>query len=145
MADIFEKVYLLKRAPAFAGVNTEDLRVLAQELREESCHAGERLFDLNDPPDNVYIISQGSIGISIEEDPASRNFVAVLGPGECFGEMSVLDGLPRSATAHVLEDTVLYALAEAKLRGLIVQYPELALGLLRSMSRRLREVTRRIT
>lgn len=145
MADIFEKVYILKRAPAFAGVNTEDLRVVAQELREETCRAGERLFDINDPPDSVYIIERGSIGISAEEDPANRNFLVVLGPGECFGEMSVLDGLPRSATAHVVEDTVLYALTKDKLRGLIVQYPELALGLLRSMSLRLRAVTRRIT
>ncbi len=136
---------MLKRAPVFASVQTEDLVIVAQELIEETCFAGERVFDINEPSDRVYVIESGRIGISIDSDPTVEKFIAVLGPNECFGEMSMFDDGARSATAHVLENTTLLALDKAKLRALILCYPELALGMLRGLSRRLREATRGIS
>jgi CRP-like cAMP-binding protein len=139
LPDLFGRIALLKRTAIFAEVLTEDLRVVAATLEEHACFAGERIFDINDPSDKAYIIQSGRVGISIQDDPESRDFVAELGPGECFGEMGMFDDQPRSATAHVLEDGELLALDKAKLRGLITSYPELALGMLRTMSLRLRD------
>ena len=65
--------------------------------------------------------------------------MAELGVGDCFGEMNLLDNLPRSATAHVLEDTVVLTLDVNQLHQLIIRYPELALGMLKGLSLRLRE------
>lgn len=138
MKSFLERLLLLKRSPLFGEVLTDDLRVVALELRELACFAGERVFDIQDPSDQMYIVLSGQIGISLEEDPRARRFVRMLGPGECFGEMGLLDDLPRSATAHVIEDAVLLALEKEKLRGLVIRYPELAFGLLRSLSLRLR-------
>jgi CRP/FNR family cyclic AMP-dependent transcriptional regulator len=138
MRDLLEKLLLLKRTATFSEVATDDLRVVAQELVEEACFEGERLFDLGDPSDRMYIIVAGKVGISISPDPAMKQFVSTLGPGDCFGEMGLFDDLPRSATAHVLADSQLLALDKFKLRGLIVSYPELLLGLLRGLSHRLR-------
>ncbi len=139
MADLYTRILMLSRARVFAGVATEDLRVLARELQEEACFAGERVFDIREPSDRTYFIESGKIGISINPDPKSTKFVAILGPNECFGEMGMFDDNPRSATAHVLEDSVLLALDKEKLRALILRYPEMALGMLRSLSLRLRE------
>ncbi len=134
---------MLKATSVFAGVGTDDLRVVAQVLEEETCFAGERVFDIHEPSDRAYIVQSGKVGISLHPDSKIQEFIAVLGPGECFGEMSIFDDLPRSATAHVVEDSVLLALDKAKLRALVLRYPELALGLLRGLSLRLREANRR--
>lgn len=138
MRDLLEKLLLLKQTAIFSEVSTDDLRVVAQELVEETCFKGERLFDLGDPSDRMYIIVEGKVGLSIEPDPAAKKFISTLGPGDCFGEMGLFDNLPRSATAHVLANSQLLALDKYKLRGLIVSYPELLLGLLRGLSHRLR-------
>lgn len=61
--------------------------------------------------------------------------------GECFGEMGIMDDLPRSATAHVIEDSVLLVLEKSRFIGIINRYPELALGIMRSISLRLRKTT----
>jgi CRP-like cAMP-binding protein len=143
MSDLYERILMLKATPIFAGVATDDLRVVAHELEEEPCFAGERIFDIHEPSDRAYVIQAGKIGISIQADPKAAEFIATLGPGECFGEMSIFDDLPRSATAHVIEDGLLLALDKAKLRALVLRYPELALGLLRGLSLRLREANRR--
>lgn len=138
MADLFDRILMLRKSAMFGQVLTEDLRVVAQELVEEMYFAGDRVFDIGEQGDHVYIIESGKIGIAFDANPATQEFVATLGPGECFGEMNVFDDLPRSASAHVLEDTKLLSLEKSKLRGLILRYPELSLGLLRGLSMRLR-------
>lgn len=138
MKSFLERVLLLKRSPLFQEVPTDDLRVVASRLNEVACFAGERVFDINDPSDQMYIVLTGKIGISLDDDPRVRRFIRLIGPGECFGEMGVLENLPRSGTAHVVEDALLLALEEEKLRALVMSYPGLAFGLLRSLSMRLR-------
>lgn len=138
MSDIFERILMLKKSPMFSEVHTEDLRAVAQELEEDVYFEGDRVFEINDFGDHMYLIQRGRIGISLNSDHSSQDFIAELGPGECFGEMGLLDDLPRSATAHVLRETHILTLEKGCLRGLIVSYPELALGMLRGISQRLR-------
>lgn len=144
MSDIFDRILMLKDTSFFSAVNTDDLRVVAQEVEEEAYLSGDRVFDIHDPSDRVYIIRSGKVGISIDEDPSKKEFIATLGERECFGEMGVLDDEPRSATVHVVEDAVLLVLEKSKLRGLLATYPELGLGILRSLTQRLREANRRM-
>lgn len=139
MSDLFERVLLLKKSPVFRQVATEDLRVVAQSLDEETYFRGDRIFDIGEHGDRMYILQSGRIGISLAPDPKAAGFVAELGPGDCFGEMNLLDELPRSATAQVLDDSIVLSLEKSRLKGLILSYPELALGMLRSLSLRLRQ------
>ncbi|UCH53213.1 MAG: cyclic nucleotide-binding domain-containing protein [Pseudomonadota bacterium] len=145
MADLFERILLLKRTPVFSAVMTGDLRLVAQELTEEAFFAGERVFDINDPSDRLYLITDGRIGISLHADPAVKDFIATLGPRECFGEMGLFDDQLRSATAHVLEDTRLLALDKGKLLGILQAYPALGLGVIRSLSERLRATNKKVS
>lgn len=144
MSDIFERIILLKRSPVFAEVKTEDLRVVAQSLEEEQYFKGDRVFDINEFGDRMYIVQNGRIGISLHADISSQDFVAKLEAGECFGEMNLIDELPRSATAHVLEDTTLLSLEKSRLRGLVINYPELSLGMLKGLSLRLRQANQKL-
>jgi CRP/FNR family cyclic AMP-dependent transcriptional regulator len=144
MADFFERILILKSTSIFSEVNTDDLRVVVEEMQEEAYFPGEHVFEINDPSDRMYIVLTGKIGISIHRDPRVRDFVTELGPGECFGEMGPIDGSPRSGTAHVLDDSLLLYLDKLKLHGLIASYPELSLGLLRGMSMRVRQTSAKL-
>ena len=139
MADLFDRVLLLKESNIFSKVTTDDLRYIAQALEEDVFFAGERVFDINDQGDHLYIIIEGKIGISIDPDPARKEFVAFIGPTEAFGEMNLVDDLPRSATAHVIEDTRVLALEKSRLSGLLLSYPEIGIGMMRALSLKVRE------
>jgi CRP/FNR family cyclic AMP-dependent transcriptional regulator len=145
MPDLFDRMLMLKQSPVFSLVPTDDLRQVAQALEERKFFSGDRIFEINAQGDNLYILVSGRVGISIDPDPASRNFIAMLGSGDCFGEMNLLDDKPRSATAHVIEDAVVLSLDKSRLRGLILSYPEISIGMLRSLSLRLREANLRST
>ena len=145
MPDLFEKVLLLKQSDIFREVNTDDLKLVADKLIQEQFYAGDRVFDKDDFGDDMYIILEGSIGILIDPTAEQRDYIAKLGPGDCFGEMNLLDAQPRSATAVVLEDVQVLKLGKQKLRGLILSYPELALGMLKTLSLKLRSTTSRLS
>ena len=139
MAKIFDRILLLKNSTIFSEVTVEDLQVVAQALDTEFYVKGDRIFDINEQGDRMYMIHTGKIGISTKPDPEEKDFVAILESGEFFGEMNLLDDLPRSATAHVIEDTELFSIERGKLRNLVVNYPELSFGMLKSLSMRLRK------
>lgn len=141
MSSLYERILLLKGSAFFGQVKTEDLKVVAQSLQEENYFSGDRVFDVGEYGDCMYVIQQGKVGISLEKDPHTKKpvYVAELGEGECFGEMNLLDDLPRSASAYIIEDSVLLSLEKSRLKGLIINYPELSLGMLKGLSLRLRQ------
>lgn len=141
MADIFDRILLLKNSGIFSEVKTENLLAVAQVLEEEYYVQGDRIFDIDDRGDRMYMLQKGKIGISTMKDIKSNHFIAELGEGECFGEMNLLDDMPRSATAHVLEDAQVLSLEKDKLCSLISKYPDLSMGMMKSLSIRLRNTT----
>ena len=145
MSDLFDRILLLKKSPVFSDVLTEDLRMIAQALEKEIYLKGDHVFDINQQGDFMYMLITGRVGISTHKDAKKHEYIAVLGPGDCFGEMNLLDDQARSATAHVLEDSHMLSLEKGKLRGLIINYPEISLGMLKSLSLRLRHTTQQMS
>lgn len=144
MSDIYERVLLLKNTSIFSEVRTEDLRYVAHALEDEMYAKGDRVFDINERGDQMYLIQSGKVGISTNVNPKAQDFVAILGAGNTFGEMNLLDDLPRSATAHILEDAHILSLEKERLHQLIMNYPELSLGIMKSLSLRLRDTTTKL-
>lgn len=144
MADLFDRLMLLKKSPVFSMVATDDLRMVAQALEQQQYFKGDRVFEINQQGDYLYLLVSGRVGITIEQDPSSTNYIATLGPGDSFGEMNLLDDLPRSATAQVLEDSTILALEKSRLKCLIQSYPDISIGMLRSLSLRIREANTRL-
>lgn len=144
MPDLFERLILLKQAPIFSMVTIDDLRLVAQAMETQTFFKNDHIFEINDQGDHLYILVSGKVGISIDPDVSASNYIATLTTGDCFGEMNLLDNLPRSATAHALEDTKVLSLDKTRLKGLMQSYPDISIGMLRSMSLRLRETNRKI-
>jgi CRP-like cAMP-binding protein len=120
----------------FTGVGPADLAALA-----------ERAVEIEFPPDRV-IARQGEIGTGffVVVDGSVRvvrdgQEIAVLGPGEFFGELSVLDGKPRVAQVVTTSDTRCLALATWDFEAVLLANPSLALGILRGLAERLRNRT----
>ena len=144
MTDLFDRLILLKKSPIFSMVMTDDLRVVAQAMEKQQYYTGDCIFEIGDQGDHLYIIVTGKVGISLESKSSDKSYVAILSAGDCFGEMNLLDDLPRSATANVIEDTTLLSLEKTRLRGLIQSYPDMSIGMLRSLSLRLRDVNQKL-
>lgn len=144
MPDLFDRLILLKQSPIFSLVMTDDLRVVAQAMEKQQYFAGDRIFEIGDQGDHLYIIVSGKVGISLQSKSSDKSYIATLSSGDCFGEMNLLDDLPRSATAEVIEDTTLLSLEKTRLRGLIQSYPDMSIGMLRSLSLRLRDANKKL-
>jgi CRP/FNR family transcriptional regulator, cyclic AMP receptor protein len=142
--DLFDRLLLLKKSSMFSRVATDDLRLVARVLEEQSFFAGDHIFEINEQGDHLYLLVSGKVGITLDADAANSNYISILGPGGCFGEMNLLDDLPRSASAHALEDTSVLALGKTRLRSLLQSYPEIGIGMLRSLSLRVREANNRL-
>ena len=139
MSTLHDRILLLKQTSLFSAVDTGDLRYVADALVETEYFAGERVFDIGEQGDQLFIIVDGRIGISVSENVEAQDFIRTLGPGQHFGEMNLIDDLPRSATAHVIEQTRLLSLEKGRLRGFILSYPEISLGIMRGLSQIVRE------
>lgn len=140
MSQHFERVLLLTKVPLFTYLRSDQLNRLAPLLEPVGWPKGVRIFDMGDIGLEMYIITSGRIGISLNPDPSQQDFIVELKEGEILGEMALIDNEPRSATAHVLEDTQALALDKEKLRGLLMSYPELGISMMRALSQRLRAV-----
>jgi CRP/FNR family cyclic AMP-dependent transcriptional regulator len=126
------------RGSLFADLPREDFEVLVSTFQPRAFRKGEVLVEAGGPGGSVFIIESGKVRISLPGTEGREVTLAHLGGGDCFGEMSMLDGEPRSATVSAVEDTtVLVGTREDFMRSLEGN-PELAMSLLVTMSRRLR-------
>ncbi|MDP6350696.1 MAG: cyclic nucleotide-binding domain-containing protein [Alphaproteobacteria bacterium] len=128
-----EKLLFLKKVPIFAQVRDEYLANLARLLEELSFESGEEIVRENEVGESMFVIVSGSVRIL----SGSRQ-VAVLGPGECFGEMAVLDAGPRSATVIADEPCLVLAMDGRDLFDIMSRQIEVVRGLFKVLSGRLR-------
>jgi CRP/FNR family cyclic AMP-dependent transcriptional regulator len=139
----------LARVPFFDGLTREALGLIAQATTEESHATGTKLFQYGDPGDKLFIILEGKVRISREVAGMGEEALAVLGPGEVFGEMSLLDESPRSADARVHERCRMLVITKEAFDDLLYLYKELAYEVLwncvRILSTRLRETNEKVT
>jgi CRP/FNR family transcriptional regulator, cyclic AMP receptor protein len=99
---------------------------------------GETIFSQGSPSDCAFIISSGSVEI-IENTLEGQKVIGQLTENEIFGEMGLIDGRPRSATARALEDSVVYIMTKINFDKLAREKPEALLPILKVLSGRLRE------
>ena len=135
MLSTIEKLLFLKRASIFAQVRDEYLATLARNVEEVSFDTGEVIMKEGDVGDSMYIIVSGSVDI----DTKSRGHIATIGAGEVVGEMAVLDAEPRSASVVAAADSVLLMIEGRELFDIMAREIEIARGLFKVLSGRLRE------
>lgn len=131
----------LKDIHLFSLLDEVERDVLAQRLTEEPITAGQVMFNFGDPGDCLYIVKRGTIELWVKTTTGERVVLERVGPGDFFGEISMLDLGPRTASATVIEDGEVIEVDRGDLDHLISMKPSAALDLLAATGQRLREST----
>lgn len=129
-----EKLLVLRAASIFERLRGEDLAPLASVAEVEDYAGGDVIFAEGDPGDALFVIARGRVEIA---HGGAR--LATLGVGEAFGEMAVLDQAPRSASATAIERTEVLRIGSDEFYEVLREQSEIAEGVIRMLSRRLRE------
>lgn len=129
---------ILRHIPLFASLPEAELRAFAPLLREKRFAKGSMILMQGDPGDSLYLIAEGQVKVILIGEDGREVILSVLGPGAFFGEMSLLDDEPRSAHVVAMDDTTLLQLRREDFRARLRASPDVAIAVLRELSRRLR-------
>src|ERR1043166_6821784 len=121
-----ERVEQLRKIALFSTLKPQALELIARVATEESHATGTKIFQHGDAGDKLYLILQGRVRISREVPGMGEEALAVLGPGEVFGEMALLDESPRSADARVHDRCTLLVISKEDFDDLLFSYKDLA-------------------
>lgn len=135
------RIDLLRRTPLFADLPDDILQALAASLGKRTFARGMVLFHKGSPGQRLYLIESGQVRIFVLSDQGYEITLNIHGPGECFGELALLDGGPRSAGAVAAETLVTYTLDRGDFLDLLEAHPKLARHALELVSERLRHLT----
>jgi CRP/FNR family cyclic AMP-dependent transcriptional regulator len=124
--------------PLFQLLDDQERGELAAQLDAVSYPAGARIFEYGEPGDSLYVIRSGTVEIFFRDDTGEKIILETAGPGDMFGELSLLDGGPRTASAIVLEDVEALRLDRGDLDLFLRRRPAAAMDFLAAMGRRLR-------
>lgn len=134
----------LKKVPLFEEFSKEDLKRIAELLVTRFYPRGSLLFQEGQPGDGLYIVLAGSVRIFKQDKDGREQVLHILGTGEIFAEVVLLDGGSFPASAEALEDSYVGVLLNKDMDRLLKDNPELLLNLLKIMVRRLREAQERL-
>lgn len=129
----------LAQVAIFAGLDADGLQELAAAARRRSFRSGEVIFHRDDPGQVLYVIRSGKVKIYITSQDGQEVSLAVFGPGDYFGELALLDGQPRSASAVAIEPAETYALQRNDFINAVMSHPRIAIQVMNVLSRRLRQ------
>jgi len=129
---------VLAQAPLFTGLDEEAAGALRATMVRVTVERGDVVFLEGEPGDRLYVVVDGKIKLGVTSNDGRENLLAVLGPSEMFGELSLFDPGPRTATATALTDATLAGLGHHDLVAWLTGRPEVAQALLKALAQRLR-------
>ena len=137
-------VQALRGCPLFAPCPEPVLADVGRRLRHRHFRRNEVIFHQGDPGDALHVITDGAVKILLPSAEGDEAIIATLRPGDFFGELSLLDGRPRSATATTVEPTETLSLPRDVFRELVQQHPELRDALFAALAGLLRRITKHV-
>jgi CRP-like cAMP-binding protein len=129
---------VLAATELFQGVSPDELSNLARQAGTRRLVRGDILFNEGEEPDALFVVLRGRVAIANKSFDGRESVVALMEPGDLFGEMGMLDGRPRSAEGRALEPSEVLVLEYGPVRTLLEQHPELLWGVVRMLADRLR-------
>ena len=129
---------VVRQSPLFAALNDDAAVALMGSMTASRLERGDVLFREGDPGERLYVISEGKIKLGLTSVDGRENLLAILGPGEMFGELSLFDPGPRASTATAVAETQLIALGHEDLTSFLSGRPAVASAMLAALARRLR-------
>src|SRR3954452_10945337 len=131
----------LRRTSLFGSARDDQLRPLGDRAYTRRFAAGQILFTEGEPSEHLYVVRSGRVRIVVRSPHGDELTLTVLGPGDTLGELSVIDGSPRSATAEALEPVELLAVGAAEARQLLEREPAILLAAAAELAAMVRRLT----
>lgn len=128
----------LKQSVLFADLEPSELLAIASICRKRNVPKGSILFYVDDPGNACYLVVEGKVKIVVNSGDGREHILGILGASDLFGEMSLLDGHPRSASAVAVEDSSVLTIQREEFMHLLSVNPGIPMKLLAVLSRRLR-------
>jgi CRP/FNR family cyclic AMP-dependent transcriptional regulator len=135
---------VLKAVPLFASFPEEQLRMLTTMVSRRSAARGTTIMAGGDATDSLYIVLSGRLKVMMSDSDGKEVILTILGPGEFFGEMGLIDDEPRSASVVTIEPCELLSIAKRDFKKCLVDSHEMAMHVMRGLVKRLREADRKI-
>jgi CRP/FNR family cyclic AMP-dependent transcriptional regulator len=135
---------VLKSVPMFAAFREDQLRMLVPVVTRRSAPRGSVIMAEGDRVDSLYIVLSGRLKVMMGEADGKEVILGIIGPGEFFGEMGLIDDRPRSASVVTIEPCELLSVTKRDFKKCLVENFEVAMTVLRVVVRRLREADRKI-
>jgi CRP/FNR family cyclic AMP-dependent transcriptional regulator len=135
---------VLKTVPLFASVPEDQLRMLTAMVTRKSAPRSTTIMAGGDPTDSLYIVLSGRLKVMMSDSEGKEVILAILGPGEFFGEMGLIDDEPRSATVVTIEPCELLSIAKRDFKKYMAENFQMTEAVMRGLVRRLREADRKI-
>lgn len=117
---------VLAHSPLLANLPDDALARLGATARRRSYRRGEVIFHQGDPGDSLHFLIEGRVKVVLDAESGEEAVIAILGPGDCFGELSLIDGEPRSATVETLEAVQTLSLSRADFMAFVRANPQIA-------------------
>ncbi len=134
----------LRRLPLFARLSEDELGDLAGRIRLRTFRRTEVIFRKDDPGTHLYLVLDGAVKISLPGELGQEALVAIMRPGEFFGELALFDRTPRSASAVALEDTRAALLAGEDFLAFLERHPSAVRLVLEALARTIRRLSGRV-
>ena len=135
---------VLKAVPLFSSFPDEQLRMLAAVVTRKSLARSSTVMAGGDATDSLYIVLSGRLKVLMSDADGKEVILSILGPGEFFGEMGLIDDSPRSASVVSIEPCELLAIAKRDFKKCLAENFDMSMAVMRGLVRRLREADRKI-
>jgi len=134
----------LKSVSLFATLNEKDIEVISRIIYINTYARGEVVFQEGEKGDSLYIVLKGQVKVCLYDEDGREYILAAIGKDGFFGELALIDELPRSANVITLENSELLIIRRHEFTRLLMENPTITIAIVRVLSRRLREADERI-
>jgi CRP/FNR family cyclic AMP-dependent transcriptional regulator len=135
---------VLKAVPLFTSFPEDQLRMLTSVVTRKSLPRSSTVMASGDATDSLYIVLSGRLKVMMSDAEGKEVILSILGPGEFFGEMGLIDDAPRSASVVSIEPCELLSIAKRDFKKCLAENFEMAQAVMRGLVRRLRDADRKI-
>src|SRR5690349_6709824 len=139
LSNLSDEAQSLARVPLFQRLEPHELEHLAEDVEQVNYKGGEVIFHEYDMGDALYVVEEGSVRIWVTDEDLKQVTLTELNPGQCFGEMAVLDRGQRSSSASAITDTHLHRLSSDNFQKFLMGHPDCAIDVICEIGARLRQ------
>ncbi len=136
-----KELTVTSRVSIFSKLSPSDVEQIAKIITYKTCGTDATVFFQGEPSDSLYMVLKGSVKVTGASEEGGEKILDILGPGEIFGELAMLDGYPRSATVTTCEPSEMASISRNDFRNFVASRPEILWKLMEALCERLRKTS----